>query len=93
MKSNADKCNLLVNTNNKLNMRIGKIDICNSEFEKLLGAKFNHKLTFDDHISKLCKKASRTILALVRVTPYICIYQKGLFIGSLFSHMVMLQLS
>ena len=37
MKSNADKCYLLVNTSDKVNIRIGNIDICNSKCEKLLG--------------------------------------------------------
>ena len=45
-------------------------DISNSKCEKLLGVKFNHKLTFDDPISELCKNASRKIHALARVAPY-----------------------
>ena len=38
--------------------------------EKLLGVKLDHKLSFDDHISELCKKASRKIHALSRVVLY-----------------------
>ena len=56
MKSNADKCHLLISTNNTVKMKIGHFDIANSRNEKLLGVKFNSKLTFDDHISELCKK-------------------------------------
>ena len=74
MKSNADKCHLLLSTNNASNIKIGNIDISNSE--KLLGVKFDYKLTFDDHISELCKKASRKILAVARVTPYMNIAKK-----------------
>ena len=59
MKSNTDKCNLLVSTNNAINIKIGNID----EIEKLLGVKFDYKLTFHDHNSELCKKASRKIHA------------------------------
>ena len=33
-------------------------------FKWLLGVKFDHKLSFNDHISELCKKASRKIHAL-----------------------------
>ena len=69
MKSNAVKCHLLVSTNNAINIKIGNIDISNSTCEKLLGAEFDYKLTFGDHISELCKKASRKIDALARVTP------------------------
>ena len=76
MKSNAGKCHLLLSTNNASNIKIGNIDINNSTCEKLLGAKFDYKLTFDDHISELCKKASRKILTLARVTPYMNIAKK-----------------
>ena len=41
MKSNADKCHLLVSTNNAINIKIGNIDINNSTCEKLLGVKFD----------------------------------------------------
>ena len=47
MKSNADKCHLLISTSNKVNKRIDNFDISNRKCEKLLGVKFDHKLTFD----------------------------------------------
>ena len=59
MKINADKCHLLVSTNNTVKIKIGSFDITNSKSEKLLRVKFDHKLSFDDRISELCKKASR----------------------------------
>ena len=62
MKSNADEFHLLVGTSNTINVKIGNIDKNNRTYEKLLGVKFDHKLTFDDHISKLCKEASRKIM-------------------------------
>ena len=55
MKSNANKCHLLVSTNNIVNVRVN-FDIKNSNREKLLGVKFDHKLNFYSHISDLCKK-------------------------------------
>ena len=62
MKTNADKCHLLISKSDKVNMRIDKIHICNSKYAKLLGVKFDHKLTFDDHIPELCEKTGRKIL-------------------------------
>ena len=53
MKSNANKCHFMVSTSNKVNIRIGKFNISNSKCEKLLGIKFDHKLTFDDYISEI----------------------------------------
>ena len=82
MKSNANKCHLLVSTGNNVNIRIDNFDICNSRFD--------HKLTFDDHISELCKNASREIHALARVTPYMNISKRRIlmnaFVTSQFSY-------
>ena len=71
MEGNADKCHLLVNTSYEVNIRINNIDIYNRKCEKLLGVKFDYKLTFYDHISKLHKKASRKDHMLARVRLYI----------------------
>ena len=67
MKINAEKCHLLISTNSTVKIKIGNFDATNSKIEKLLGVKFDHKLPVDDHISELCKKASRKIHALSRV--------------------------
>ena len=56
MKINAGKCQMLISTNSTVKMKIGNFDITNSKSEKLLGVKFDHILSFDDHISELCKK-------------------------------------
>ena len=53
MKSNTHKCHLLVSTNNTVNIRVENFDIKNSHCEKLLGVKFDHKLTFNSRISDL----------------------------------------
>ena len=54
MKININKCPFLAITNNTVKIKIGNFDITNSKSEKLLGVKFDHKLSFDDHISELC---------------------------------------
>ena len=61
MKSNAEKCHLVVSTNNTINRKIVRNVKTKCEYEKLLGVKYNHELTFGDHISELPKKASRKI--------------------------------
>ena len=55
-KSNTDKCNLLVSTNDRVNMSVDGFKIDKSDTDKLLGVKYDRKLTFDDHISDICKK-------------------------------------
>ena len=84
MKSSDEKCHLLVSTNNTVKIKIGNFDITNSKSEKLLGVKFDHKLSFDDHISELCKKASRKIHALSRVASYMNISKRSILMNAFF---------
>ena len=76
MKSNQDKCHLLVSSCEKIKMEIGDFRIENSTCEKLLGVHFDNSLTFDYHISGLCKKASKKINALARVSQYTNLSQR-----------------
>ena len=81
MKSNADKCHLLVSTNNTVNIRVENFDIKNSDCEKPLGVKIDQKLTFNSHISDLCKKASKKVHALARVKPYMNISKRRIIVN------------
>ena len=81
MNSNADKCHLLVSTNNTVNIRVENFDIKNSDCEKPLGVKIDQKLTFNSHISDLCKKASKKVHALARVTPYMNISKRRIIVN------------
>ena len=65
MKSNADKCHLLVCSNEKVTIKIASHEIANTKCENLLGS----GLSFDYHISEICGKAGRNkVCALARVT-------------------------
>ena len=85
LKSNADKCHLLVSTNDRVSVNVDGFKIDKSDTEKLLGVKFDKKLTFDDHISDICKKAGRKISALARVTPYMGIAKKNILMNAFFT--------
>ena len=82
MRINADKCHLLVSTNNTVKIKIGNSDITNSKSEKLLGVKFGHKLSFDDHIFELCKNSSRKNHALSRVASYMNISKRRVLMNA-----------
>ena len=84
MKININKCPFLAITNYTVKIKIGNFDITNSKSEKLLGVKFDHKLSFDDHISALCKKASRKINALSRVALYMNISKRHVLMNAFF---------
>ena len=74
MKLNADKCHLLVlgqSSDDPVTARIGNSEVVNSSEEKLLGVQIDNKLSFHNHVSKLCQKASNKLYALARILPYI----------------------
>ena len=76
IKSNPDKCHLLVSSCKKIKMEVGDFDIENSTCEKLLGVHFDNSVTFDYHMSELCKKASKKTNALARVSQYMNFLQE-----------------
>ena len=58
---NPDKLNLLLS-----DKKSHQVDICNERLsttysEKLLGIKIDNKLTFEEHVEELCKKASQKV--------------------------------
>ena len=70
LKNNVDKCHVLVSTSKPVGIKVGDYAIDNSECEKLLGLKIDVNLNFNDHISDLCKKASRKVSALASHSFY-----------------------
>ena len=67
MKSNADKCHKLVSSNEKVTIKIGSHEVVNTKREELLGVHLGSGLSFDYHISEICKKASRKVCTQARV--------------------------
>ena len=90
MKANADKSHLLVTRDTDVTAKIGEFDVKNSRVEKLLGVKIDGKLSFENHVSSLCKKASQKLHALARVVNFMDLAKcKGLikpFITSQFNY-------
>ena len=70
MKANADKCHLPVTRDADVTFKIGEFDVKNSREEKLLGVKIDSKLSFENHVSSLCKKASQKLHAFARVANF-----------------------
>ena len=69
---NADKCKLIIfsNKNETASLCLNNKTIENSKSEKLLGITLDHKLTFNEHISNICNKATQKLHALARVSSY-----------------------
>ena len=77
LKANPDKFHLLLSSKNKnLSIKVDDFLIKNSESQTLLGITLDNDLNFDDHVNKLCKKASGKLHALGRVAQYMDIQQR-----------------
>ena len=48
--------------NDRVSINIAGCKMCKSDNEKLLCVKFDEKLTFDDHISGICKTAGSNLV-------------------------------
>ena len=84
LKSNAEKCHLLTNSNKPVSVKIGETSIYNSNNQNLLGITLDSNLTFESHINQLCKKAGQKLSALSRLSPYMSFPQKRLLMNALF---------
>ena len=71
------------------------MDICNEKLsstcsEKFLGIKIDNKLTFEEQVEGLCKKASLRVSAVARVSSLMRFEQRkgifNLFVTPLFSY-------
>ena len=70
MKANADKCHLLITTDEEKNISIGGEKIQNSKSEKLLGVTIDNKLSFTEHVHKICDKASQMLNVLIQLASF-----------------------
>ena len=70
MKANTDKCHLLVSSDESCTAKIEDFSIKSSTEEKLLAVKFDSNLSFESHVTSLCKKASQKLHALARILHY-----------------------
>ena len=70
MKSNSDKCTLIVAKEAGIEARVGMDMIKGSTSVKLLGVTIDNELNFAEHVSTLCRKASQKFHALARVSQF-----------------------
>ena len=71
MKLNNDKCHLLISSPDDITVTIGYKELRNENQVNLLGVTIDDALNFNDHVYKLCNKASTKLHALARVSKYI----------------------
>ena len=71
MKPNGDKCHLLVTTEKLVSFNTDGSNVTNKKEQKLLCIKFVSSLSFEGHITNLCKKASQKLHAVARIVNYV----------------------
>ena len=76
MKVNADNCHLLLTRDTNVTAKTGKFDVKNSRKEKILGMKIETKLSFENHVSSLWKKANQKLHALAKVVNFMDLAQR-----------------
>ena len=77
LKANPDKFHLILSDKNEYHsIQVAGSNIKNFQCAKLLGIKIDNKLTFNEHVTDLCKKASQKIHALARISNYMTIKQR-----------------
>ena len=70
LKANPGKSHLLLTSRDEASIKIDDTDIKSSSSKKLLGVIIDNKLTFNEYVYKLCKKASNKLHALARISKY-----------------------
>ena len=71
MKSNTDKCHLIIVNNQDNDIKTGNDVITSGNSVKLLGVTIENKLNFNEHVDNICKKANNKLQALARIDKYL----------------------
>ena len=85
MKGNEDKCHVILSSQDNVHVNIGTAQIENSKSQKLLGINIDSKLTFEEHINRICKKASAKLNALGRISYYMSPLKRRLLVNAFFT--------
>ena len=85
MKGNEDKCHVILSSQDNMHVNIGTTQIENSKYQKLLGINIDSKLTFENHINRICKKASAKVNALSRISYYLDPLKRRLLLNAFFT--------
>ena len=97
MKPNGDKCHLLVTTEKSVSINIDRSNVTNKKEQKLLRIKFDSSLSFEGHITNLCKKASQKLHTLARIVHYMDLPKRMVlmkaFVTSQFSYCPLIWMS
>ena len=70
-KTSPKKSHFLTTSNEQVNLNLDDLIVKTSKSEKMLVINIDHFHTFNEHISKLCKKASQKLHAIACISSYL----------------------
>ena len=84
MKLNSDKCKLIIcgKKDHSIVVKVGNSEIKEEQCVKLLGIHIDNKLNFDQHISKVVKKANSKIAVVKRSFRFLSQFKRKLLLDS-----------
>ena len=75
LKASADKCHLILSTDEPFLINIDNEVVKNTSNKKLLGINLNNRVGFDTHTANVCNRVSKKFHALARISQYINIHK------------------
>ena len=75
----------MVSSNENVTIKIGSHEIANTKREILLGVHLDSRLSFNYHISEICKKANYKVCGLARVTSGMSLSKKCTLMNAFFN--------
>lgn len=85
MKANKDKCHSLTNSSGNINIDVDSNITEKSICEKFLGVNVDYKLTFNENLDCVLKKADQEVNALSIILPFMNFEKTRILINSFFS--------
>ena len=76
LKTNADKCFLILSTDEPFSINIDNEVIKNSNNKKLLGINLNNRIGFDTHVANICNRVSKKLHPLARISQFMNIHKR-----------------
>ena len=76
LKANAEKCHLILWTDEPFSINIDNEVIKNSSNKKLLRINLNNRIGFDTHVANICKRVSKKLHALTRISQFMNIHKR-----------------
>ena len=78
LTANADKCHLILSTDEPFSINVDNEVIKSSNNKKLLGINLNNRIGFDTHAGNICNRVSKKLPALARISQFMNIHKRGM---------------